>query len=148
MLDKYAALTNGGQTLTNLDSTGVVSESVLDVETGGVDGGADLLGWLNIAIRSASFSGGTEGLNFTFMTSDSETFASGNVDLVSSGTIPAAEAVAGKKFSFGFISRGNVLKYVALWAKAITTTFTGTIVFDAWISHQPDASPLNAQVNN
>lgn len=147
MLDNRNALTHGGQTLTNLDSTGVMVEDVLDVETGGADGKMDAEGWLSVSIRSASFTGGTEGMNITLVTSDSATLASGNVDLVSSGTIPVTEVVAGARFSFGFISRKNLRKHVGAWVKAHTTTFTGTIVLDVWLDSAP-MTPLNLQVNN
>jgi hypothetical protein len=133
MNDKFQFSDN--QTLTNLDSTGVVSTNIWDLEEGAA-ADQQLVGWLNIVINAVSFTGLTEGLNIEMRSADATNLSTTPTNVVGSGIIPAAEVVAGAVFCLG-VNKANLERYAGVWYKAISTAATGTINVEAHFSNQP-----------
>jgi len=132
--------------LSALNSTGIIGSNFWDIEEDSSTTDGQLLGWINILITAAaaqSALGGTEGIWIELRCDDTAnlafTPASATADEQILGAIWLAkiQLVAGKIYSFG-ISRANLGKYVGIWARAHTTSVSGTLNIDAWFGQQPD----------
>ena len=130
-----------GQSLSNVDSTGVISTNIMDLEED-VTVDQQVLGWLNICFRSAVVSGLTEGMYIDFRTSDATN--GGTPTYLGVIQLLAAEVVAGAKFSIG-VCKASLKKYLSVWYRAHTTANTGAIVVDAYFSEQPEGPELRIQ---
>jgi len=135
---------NGGAS--NLDSTGVISDHIWDLEE---DTSVDQMieGVLNIVFTAVgSYTGGTEGLIVGLRIDDAVGLATAQ-DGSTAGFCDIAmkhilkeDIVVGRPFSIPFIhdvcARG---KYLGAWFKAHTTTFTNgvNITLDAWFEPGP-----------
>lgn len=131
---------SNAQVLTNLDSTGVRSTHVMDMEQ---DSGSNVLltddqlvGYMNVVITAISYtSGGTEGISLLVRNGDNSDGTTG-AENIGSQDVPLAKVVAGAKFSVPF-KRDIGERYLAGWAAAKSTTYTGTITVDIDFSDQP-----------
>lgn len=114
----------------DLEENGVTDESI-----------ADTL-WFNLEI-SAVFGGLTEGCHFSIITSDSSTFASGNVCLAALGSedypILPAEMTAGARWSIAF-PKWKLHKYLEVVFVAVSTAANAGSV-DAWFGLNPLCPP-------
>lgn len=119
------------QTITNVTSTGEVSSNTWDLETNApVDD--QVVGFVNITIISAVVSGMTEGLEFQVRTAAAEALTS-VYEIVGAISVIPGKVVAGAQFSIP-INFDVCQKQLGVWAKAISTSNTGAIVFDAEFS--------------
>ena len=120
--------TNGN--MFDLEENGVTDESI-----------ADTL-WFNLQV-STVFSTLTEGCHFSIITSDSATFASGNVCLAALGSedypILPAEMTAGARWSIAF-PKWKLHKYLEVVFVAVNTAAGGGAV-DAWFGLNPLCPP-------
>lgn len=129
-----------GQTFTNPDSTGEISENVLDLEQ---DSGSNTLitddqleGYMNVTITSAALtSGGTEGISLLVRNGDNSDCTTG-AENIGSLDVPLAQVVSGAKFSVPF-KRQIAERYLGGWLAAKSTTYTGTIILDIDFADQP-----------
>lgn len=145
MFDKFRFNDAGGQALSTLDITGVVSDNIWDLEEGvAVD--QQILGWINgIILSSSNSSGGAEGLVIMMRSSDVDTLAT--TPLYLGGIrLTQAEIVAGHRFSFG-INKMLLKKYAAIWYNAFSSSLDGATSVDCWFSEQPHAE-LGVQKKN
>ena len=148
MRDKWVF--SDSQALGALDSTGVVSTNVYDLEISGSGGatiGTDVQieAYLNILITAVpSSQAGVEGMWVDLRTDDDANLAFGVQpdDGDSSETILGAivikedEMAAGARFSFR-VHRSDLGKYIGVWYRADTTTLTTGMTVDVWLSDHP-----------
>ena len=87
-------------------------------------------------------SGGTQGITVQVRTDDATDLATAK-DGVSAGylvlgsiEIPLEKIVAGNKFAFKVL-QSTMKKYAGGWLLATSTTYTGTITVDQWLSDTP-----------
>ena len=128
-----------GQSRTNPNSTGTISDQQLDMEQ---DSAATVIltddqveGYLNVIITAYSFtSGGTEGIVLEVRNGDNNDLATG-VEVIGSLNVPLADIAVGAKFPVPF-KRDVAERYLGGWLRAHTTTLTGTIAVDADFSNQ------------
>lgn len=134
MRDKF--IFSNAQDLTAVDSTGVVSTNVWDLEE---DASVDqqVCGWLNVSF-GASNAGATEGMYIEFRSSAAAALTS-PVYLVSVFLTDAElTAAAGKTYAVG-IYKANLEKYAGVWYRAHTTGLAATATpVDAWFSIAPE----------
>lgn len=132
---------SNGQALATLDSTGVKSTDIWDLETtaGAVTIQTDLMlyGWINFIILSTTNATG-DGLTVQLRTSDS-TNLSTTPQYLGAIIIMKAEIVAGNKFSFG-VCKHKLKRYVGMWYLT-TTDLTGATGVDCFFSESPITSP-------
>lgn len=156
MYDNFVFSDN--QLFTNLSSTGAVSTNVWDFENS-ASGAAigqtrfHIRGFLNVVITAASLtSGGTEGITLRLLhdsaaaaLTTTRTAAGAGFFVLCSQGISLNEVVAGRTFSIPF-QKDRCLKYIGFWPVATSTTYTGTLRFDANFSSEPESSViLNTQ---
>jgi hypothetical protein len=138
MLEKFRF--SNGQDLAALDSTGVISTNIWDIEENAVTDG-QLTGWINGRILATTNTGGDEGLEIEVRTSDATNGGSprylGGIKLLQ------AEIVAGKRFSIG-INKAALLKYIMIWYKAVNTSLDNATTVDVDFEMQQQ-SELNIQ---
>ena len=128
------------QVFTNPDSTGAVSDDVIDLEQ---DSAANVIltddqlaGFLNVILTAVALSsGGTEGIVLEVRNADNSDGATG-AEVIGAREVPLADVVAGKKFAVPF-RRDIAERYVAGWLRAKSTTYTGTITIDADLADLP-----------
>lgn len=137
MIDKFQF--SNAQDLGSLDSTGVVSEHIWDLEEDEATDGM-LLGWVNFIILASSNSGGNEGLWVELRCDDTSNLAMAGAGadekVLGAILLDVDEIEAGAAFSFG-VCRYNLGKYAGLWYRAASTSFNGATTVDAWFSEQP-----------
>lgn len=141
MIDKFQF--SDAQTVTDVSSTGEVSEHIWDIEE---DASVDqqIHGWLNVHVVSAVISGLTQGMEIQFRTSSAAAMATSQKYLGVIRLNPA-EVAAGKRYCIG-VNRAKLEMYVGLWYLAINTQNTGAMVFEAWFSEHPYTGPdINIQ---
>ena len=131
MRDKF--IFSDAQDLTGVDSTGVVSTNIWDIEEDAVTDHS-LIGWLNVSFAAGN-AGATEGLWIELRSSDNTNMSTSPTYL---GAILLTDAeltaATGTTISFGF-SKANLQKYVSVWYRADTTSLAGTATpVDAWFS--------------
>jgi hypothetical protein len=135
MLERFVF--SDGQALGTLDSTGVVSSNVWDLETYAVADG-QVMGWVNVVILSTTNTAGDEGLNIAVLTDAAAALTTapkqiGGIILVQSEILAAA---AGIVYSIG-IKRDICEQYLGVWYKAVSTSLNLLTSVDAWFSDQP-----------
>jgi len=130
------------QDLTGVDSTGVVSDNIWDLEAddagNATETDSQVVGWLNVLFR-ASNAGATEGLWVELRTSDNTDIDTTHEKLGALFLTDAQlTAAAGKTFSIG-VSVAGLKKYVGVWFRADTTSLAATATpVDAWLSIAPE----------
>ncbi len=134
MRDKF--LFSDAQDLTGLNSTGVVSSNIWDIEEDAVTDGM-LMGWLNLSFAAGN-AGATEGLWIELRTSDNTNITTTPKWLCAIKLTDAElTAMAGKTVSIGFY-KAELQKYVGVFYRADTTSLAGTATgVDAWFSEHP-----------
>ena len=141
MYDKGFEFSNG-QALSTLNSTGVVSANVWDLEnksSGVAMGQTDFMvfGWINMIILSTTNS---TGKNFRITLLSSSTAAlTGTIIYLAGLELMIPQIVAGNKFSFG-VCLHKCEQYLGIWYKA-ATSLTGATSVDCWFADGPITSP-------
>ncbi len=147
MRDKY--LFSDAQTMNtggnNLDSTGVVSDDVFDLELDEAAGNTivadtQVKGVLNVKLTSVgAFTGGGEGLVIDLLASDAA--AGTTPDYLGSITISNADLVTGMKKQIE-VHEDLDLKFLMAWFRAKNTTITNgvNIVVDCWMTNIIDGT--------
>lgn len=139
MRDSLLLLSNA-QDFTNEDSTGEVTDNVLDLEQ---DSSSNTLitddqveGYMNVIVTSTSYtSGGTEGIVVEVHTGDNSDLTT-SARVLASLDIALTDVAAGNKFSVPF--RCDVAhRYLGGWVKAKSTTYTGTFYLDIEFANNP-----------
>lgn len=139
MRDKY--LFSDSQALSTLDSTGVVSSNIFDMELDASGGNTILTndfvsGFLNVIITAApSTQAATEGYDVELRESDNSDMTTGAAVLASIH-IKNADIAAGKRFSIR-VQVPMTMCYLGVWHKATNTGFTTGVTVDAWIGDTP-----------
>ncbi len=146
MRDKF--IFSNAQDLSALNSVGVISTNIWDLEEDAVTDG-QLIGWINILITAAADSlAGTEGvwmelrtedeINLDWDSSSPGQIVEDQVDQHMPGAIllRADELVAGAIFSFG-VYKSNLGKYMGMWYRAASTSVNNTLNVEAWFSEHP-----------
>lgn len=152
MEDKFVF--SDAQDLSAVDSTGVISSNVWDLEEDAV---ADqmVMGWINILICSAATPGCVEGMWFELRTDDdvAVSFAIDGTETADEVILGAkwleldADMVAGREFCFG-VCQHVLGRYMAMWYRAHSTASSGgTLTADVWFSEQP-STRYNVQKKN
>ena len=141
MYDKSFEFSNA-QALSTLDSTGVVSANVWDLEnraSGAAMGQTDMMvyGWVNFIILSSA---NTTGTNFRLTLVSSSTAAlTGTLKYLGGTELLIPQIITGFKGSFG-VCRHKCEQYLGMWYKA-ATTLVGANNIDCWFSDSPITSP-------
>lgn len=131
---------SNGQDLSTLDSTGVVSTNVFDLELTGSGGDTiieddQIVGFMNFEILSTSNTAGDEGIKIELRGSDNANMSSSPERL---GTIQInqAEIVAGAVFSIRVIKQ-LATKFLGVFYQAISTSMDGATVVDCYMHTSP-----------
>lgn len=148
MRDKFIFCDN--QDIATPTSTGEISDDIWDLEED-VSVDQQVEGWLNVVINSVpSLADGDEGLRIDLITDDAaacttaRTAAGAGFINIGGIDIRFIDLVAGASFAIPF--RYDVCKkYLAVWIKALSTTFAGTINLDAYFSATPVAPSSSKQ---
>jgi hypothetical protein len=134
-------LLGDGQDFVNNDTTGEVTDNVLDLELLKSGGDTPLtddqaIGYMNVEVTATSYSsGGTEGICLEVHTGDNSDLTTG-AKVIGHLDVPLASIVAGAKFSVPF--RKDVAdRYLGGWVLAKSTTYTGTFYLDLEFSNLP-----------
>jgi len=140
MNDKF--MFSDAQALSTLDSTGVVSEHVWDLEnsaSGVAMGQTDFMvyGWVNFIIQSST---NTTGTNFRITLVSSSTAAlTGTLEYLGGVELLIPEIITGYTGSFG-VCRAHCEQYLGVWYKS-ATSLTGATGIECWFSDSPVNSP-------
>jgi hypothetical protein len=141
------------QSYSNLSTTGAISTYYWDLEnraSGSAIGQVDmsLVGYLNVIITSVSYtSGGTEGIYLRLLTDDAtsldttRTTAGAGFRVICCYQVEYIDIVAGRTYSIP-VCEEVCKQYVGFWPVAVSTTYTGTLKFDANFSSEPESSIL------
>lgn len=137
MRDKYVF--SNGQDLGSLDSTGVVSEHVFDMELDALSGNTiiendQVEGWFCFKILTTTNTGGNDGLDIELRESDAAAMTTprylGTIKLLQ------AELVAGAVYAIK-VQKQLALKFLGAWFKAINTSLNGVTTVDCFIHTGP-----------
>ncbi len=132
MIDKFQLCDD--QTFTNTTSTGEISSNYLDLEQYAV-ADQQVVAWLNVRIISATVTSGlTEGLLLCLIASDAT--AGSSPEYLGVLWLKPTEVAAGNNFCIG-VSKQLALRYLSLWAKAVTTALVGNFHLEAFLSDSP-----------
>lgn len=127
---------SNGQALGTLNSTGVVSTNIWDLEED-VSVDQQVLGWINGIILSSTNTGNTQGMDIELRTSDNTNMST--TPLYLGGIhLTLEETITGHRFCFG-VCKANLEKYLGIWYKATNTSLDGATSVDCWFSEQPVA---------
>ena len=136
---------SNGQALGTLNSTGVISTNIWDLEEG-VSVDQMVIGWVNgIILSSTNSAGGTEGLIIEVRSSDAEALATTPMYL-GARTLMSSEIVTGFRFSIGIYATA-LKKYLGVWYRAFNTSLDGATSVDARFELQPHEA-LRVQKKN
>lgn len=126
---------SNAQVLTNLDSTGVISENIWDFEENAVTD--DFLeGFVNAVITARALTSGlTEGLLVEFRTGDTTALDS-LWEVCGAISLLKAKVIAGARFSIP-VRTDKLQKYGGLFYRALSTADVGTITVDTDFSATP-----------
>jgi hypothetical protein len=133
---------SNNQALATLDSTGVVSTNVWDLEnsaSGAAMNQTDFMvyGWVHFIILSTT---NTTGNNFRITLVSSSTAAlTGTLKYLGGTELLTAQIVAGNKFSFG-VCLNNCEQFLGIWYKS-ATSLTGATGVDCYFTDGPLTSP-------
>jgi len=150
MRDKF--IFSDSQALSTLDTTGVVSTNIFDLEVA-ASGGATILtddqidGYLNVLITAApTTQTGVEGMFVDLRTDDTSTLAFGAAVYPADGVadehilgmihIKEDDMRAGKRFSVR-VHASKMGKYLGVWYRAAVTALATGVTVDAWMSDHP-----------
>jgi len=140
-------LLSDAQATVNEDSTGTIFTNYLDLEK---DSAANalvtdemIMGYLNVVLTAYSYTAdGTEGVKFEVRTDDAVTLATAKDGagvgyiVLAAKEIPLERIEAGMKISIPFLEP-VAKRYLGGFVLATSTTFNGTITFDAWFDNKP-----------
>ena len=142
MRDKYVF--SNGQALSTLDSTGVVSSNVFDMELDASGGNTILTDdqvevFFNVQVLSSTNTAGDEGMDVELRMGD-------NSDMTTGGVVIASMHLAQADIAAGTIRSIKVLKslaykFLGAWFKATNTSLDNATGVDCWLSDVPDGSP-------
>ena len=132
------------QDLGSLNSTGVVSSNIFDLEEG-VSVDQLVMGWVNGIILSTSNTGGDDGLWIEVRSADSDNLSTTPL-YHGAILLTQDEIVAGREFSIG-VYAPVCEKYFGLWYRAGNTSLNGATIIDAHWALEP-ASHLRIQKKN
>lgn len=140
MQDKF--LFSDAQALSTLDSTGVKSTDIFDME---YDAAGNLITadqyihcWLNVILTSIASTSADEGMYIKLV--ESAAVALTSPRYIGSIQLLEAEMVTGNMYSIG-VCKQLTLRYVGVWYMAHTSSLDGANAVDAWISEGPLTSP-------
>ena len=140
MHDKF--MFSDAQALSTLDSTGVISTNIFDMEYDNNDVliSADQMVncWLNIILTSIASASANEGMYIKLIESDATN--GGTPSYVGVIQLLEAEMVTGNQFCIG-VSKQLTKRYLSVWYMAHTNSLDGANAVDAWISEGPLTSP-------
>lgn len=133
---------SNGQDLSTLDSTGVISDNIYDLEYDNADAliKADQMieCWLNVSLLSIASTAANEGMYIKLIESDSANGSTpsylGVIQLLE------AEMVTGNMYCIG-VSKQLTKRYLSVWYMAHTNSLDGANTVDAWITEHPMTSP-------
>lgn len=139
MRDSKLLLSNA-QDFASMDSTGEVTDNVLDLEQ---DGSSNVIltddqveGFMNVVVTSTSgIGGGTEGIVVEVHNGDNSDLTT-SAKVLASLDIPYASLVDGAAFSVPF-RKSNCDRYLGGWVMAKSTSLTGTLYLDIEFSDEP-----------
>ena len=133
---------SNNQALSTLDSTGVVSSNVWDLEnssSGIAMRQTDMMvhGWINLIILAST---NATGKNFRITLVSSSTAAlTGTLKYLGGTELMIPQIITGNRYSFG-VFQHTVEQYLGIWYKS-ATSLTGATNVDCWFSDSPLSSP-------
>ena len=133
------------QALGTLNSTGVVSTGVWDLEnsSSGVSmRQTDMMihGWVNFIILSTTSNVTGTGTNFRItLVSSSSAALTGTLKYLGGTELLIPQIITGFRGSFG-VHQHTVEQYLGVWYKA-ATSLTGATSIECWFSEHPEQSP-------
>lgn len=137
MHDKF--MFSNGQALSTLDSTGVISTNIFDME---YDNSDNLIKadqtvhfWLNVILLSIASTGADEGMYIKLIESDATN--GGTPSYLGIIQLLEAEMVTGNAFSIG-VTKNLTKRYISVWYMAHTSSLSGANSVDAWPSEGPE----------
>lgn len=150
MRDKFAF--SEGQALSTLNSTGVISTNIWDLEQD--DGGnvmetdSQVFGWFNFNIRSSTNTSGGAGMWVEIRTEDEtnldwDSASAGEIgddaDMHCLGAIllKKSEIVAGFSFAIA-VSKFSLGRYLGIWYRAANASLDGATAIDASFNINPE----------
>jgi hypothetical protein len=139
MRDKFVF--SDSQNLGSLDSTGVVSTNVFDMETE-KSGGSTIItddqveAYLNFVILSTTNTGGDNGLDIELRANDNSDMTTGTPEYLGTIKLLQSELVAGAKISIKVL-KSLSQQYLGAWFKAVNASMNGATYVDCWMSPYP-----------
>lgn len=145
MRDKW--LFSDNQDIDDIDSTGVISTNIWDLEYDNADAlivvDQSQIGYLNGVINTYGYtSGGTEGIVVSMVTDDATSLdtakaSDAGFDRVASKDILLQYIAAGYAFSIPFVC-DRLKRYLGAWIAAGSTTFATTVfTIELWFENTP-----------
>ena len=149
MIDNYVF--SSGQALGTLNSTGVISSNIWDLEEDAVTDG-QIVGWFNFLIRSTTNTAGGDGLWIEIRTEDETNldWDSATAGRIGTGTdqhclgallIRGNEIAAGAAFAIG-VCKADLGKYLGIWYRAANAALDGATAIDAYFSINYEGLPV------
>jgi hypothetical protein len=137
MRDKWQF--SDAQALSTLDSTGVVSSNVFDLELAASGGDTiitdDFIDCWVIVLTTAcpSTQAGAEGMNVRVLANDNADMTTGTEVVLASIDIIATDITtpAGKKFPIR-VYKQLTAKFLGVWYRAVSTGLTTGVIVDCW----------------
>lgn len=135
---------SAGQNLTGLNSTGVVSSNIWDLEYDNDDNlivtDGQVNGWFNFVLGAAN-AGGDEGLLIEIRSSDNVNMST-SPDYLGLLQLNQAELTAGRAVAIG-VTKANLQRYVGVWYRAVNTSLAAsTTPIYGWFSPGPEGLPV------
>jgi hypothetical protein len=128
---------SNSQALGALDSTGIVSTNVHDLELD-ASGGNTIIqddfidAWVNILITAApATQAGVEGLNIRVLANDNADLTTGTEVVLASVDVIVGDIVAGTKVPIR-VYKQLTAKFLGVWYRAVSTGLTTGVTVDAW----------------
>ena len=145
MREKY--LFSDGQDLGSLDSTGVVSTNVLDLELDALAGNTiiendQITGWFCFKILATTNTGGGEGLDIELRENDNSDMTTGTPRYLGTIKLVQAEIAAGNVYAIKVL-KSLTMKFLGTWYKAVNSSLNGATTVDCWM-HTGPMSPNEA----
>lgn len=140
MRDKW--LFSNGQDLGSLDSTGVVSEHVFDMEQVSATDTSEIVtddyveAWFCFSILTCTQTSGDEGIDVELRECDNADMTTGTPRYLGVIKLIEAELVAGNKFAIK-VSKAMTQRYLGAWYKAINSSLNLATTIDCWIHTGP-----------
>jgi len=134
------------QTLSNLDSTGEISDNTWDMEANAMVDDM-IMGNVIVTIISAPAQAtiaGTEGMQIEVRT-DSNVNLTTTPEIIGAISVLPAKVIAGAQFTIPVFCP-KMQKQMGVWYKDVSTDFVGDIVVDADFQYSPVVSSEDIQV--